>query len=205
MKTYYIPLIALLLSLTWSCQSETIDKIKDVKNKVSTASSVVGNISNMEENAKNMESRMDELKEMTAITNAEFKDWMPETLDGLPRKSYEFNTMMGATGSLSFADDDKAVEVNIMDGAGETGSALYASQGMLGALYGGFESESDIKKQEIVERNGEKSIETYYKDKNNAEIRITVDNRFIVSANGRNMTPDELFAYVEKLNVSKLN
>lgn len=204
MKNYYIPLIALLLSITWSCKNDTLDKIKEVKNQVSSASSVVGNLSNMEQNVKNMETRMEELKSMTPISNDMFKEWMPESLDDLTRKSYEFNTMMGSTGSLSFANEEKSMDLSIMDGAGETGSALYASQGMLGALYGGFESESDSKKQEIIERNGEKSMETYYKNDNNSEIRITVDNRFVVTANGSNMTTDELYAYVEKLKVSNL-
>src|SRR5690606_2957973 len=130
---------------------------------------------------------------------------MPEELEDLKRTSYEFNTMMGATGNLSFANEEKSLEVTIIDGAGEMGSALFASQGMLGSLYGGFESESDTKKQEIVERDGLKSIETYYKNNNDSELRITLEDRFIVSASGDNMTTDELYAYVDNLHIDNLN
>ncbi|MDG4950043.1 hypothetical protein NLM59_03820 [Weeksellaceae bacterium KMM 9724] len=205
MKKVYLSLFALMLVITYSCESETMDKIKDVKSKVNTASTMVGNVSNMEKNAKNIESRMESLKELTPITSDEFKDWMPDDLGDLKRNSYKFNTVMGSTGELSYENEERSLEVTIMDGAGETGSAVYASQGMLGALYGNFESESDTKKEEIVDRNGVQSVETYYKDKNDSSIRVTVDDRFFVNANGKNMTTDELYSYIEKLNVSDLN
>ncbi|MDG4944955.1 hypothetical protein NMK71_00870 [Weeksellaceae bacterium KMM 9713] len=205
MKKVYLSLFALMLVITYSCESETMDKIKDVKSKVNTASTMVGNVSNMEKNAKNIESRMESLKELTPITSDEFKDWMPDDLGDLKRNSYKFNTVMGSTGELSYENEERSLDVSIMDGAGETGSAVYASQGMLGALYGNFESESDTKKEEIVDRNGVKSVETYYKDKNDSSIRITVDDRFVVNASGKNMTTDELYSYIERLKVSDLN
>ena len=205
MKKIYISLFATVLLFTYSCESETMDKIKDVKSKVNTASTMVGNISNIEKNAKDIETRMESLKDLTPITSDDFKNWMPENLGDLERKSYKFNTTMGSTGILSFQNDESELEISIMDGAGETGAAIFASQGMLGALYGNFESESDTEKQEIVDRNGTKSVETYYKEKNDSAIRITVDDRYMVNANGKNMTTDELYAYIDKLNISSLN
>ena len=205
MKTVYKSLFALILVLTYSCENETMDKIKDVKSKASTATSMIGNVSNIEKNAKNIESRMESLKELTPISNDEFKEWMPERLGDLERKSFKFNTAMGATGELIFENEERSFEVTIMDGAGETGSALYGSQGMLGALYGNFESESDTEKQEIVDRDGSQSVETYYKDTNNSSIRITFEDRFLVNAKAKNMTPDELYSYIEKLNIPDLN
>lgn len=205
MKRINIYLSALFAVFIISCESETMDKIKDAKSKVSNATSVIGNATKMEEKATAMDKRLNELKEIEPISNDEFKAWMPEELGDLTRSSYEFNTMMGATGTLKFKNDEKSMDVTIFDGAGEMGSALYASQGFLGSLYGGFESESDTKKQEIVEKDGREIIQTYYKDKNNSEVRFNVDDRFVVSANATNMNPEEVYDLLLEMKIKELH
>lgn len=205
MKIIYLGCLIASLGLILSCKGETFEKINDAKNQISNTGKVVSNLSNMEESAKHVESRMEELKNIKPITSDEFKNWMPESLKDLVRNSYKFNTALGATGNLNFSNEDKSVEISIMDGAGEMGSALYASQNMFGAMYGGFESESDSKIESMEERDGISTIETYFKHENRSLIRFTAEERFIVNAEGENMSTDELYDYIRVLDIKKLN
>ena len=67
-----------------------------------------------------------------------------------------------------------------------------------------FESESESKTEKIKQREGSQSLETYYKKDNNSGIKTTVDERFMVDAEGENMNPDELWSLIVKLNINKL-
>lgn len=204
MKLNYLA-YCIALCFIWSCESETMNKISEAKNQISNATDMVGNLSNISETAENVESRMEELKTMVPITNDEFKNWMPESIKDLQRTQYQFNTAMGANGNLTFSNDNKRLDVSIADGAGETGSAVYATQSFFGGLYGGFESESDSKRESIEERNGVQIMETYYKQDNRSSIRFVVEDRFIINAEGSNMTPEELFEYVQSLDIKNLD
>lgn len=202
----FIFLCTLTFVLT-SCKNDTMDKIRDVKNQVSNVADVAGNISEMEENVNEMEARIEELKSMKPFTNEKFKTWMPEKIEEFKRTKFEFLNVMGAQGNMEFNDENqsKTVEIDIIDGAGEQGAMFFASQGMLTGLYNSYESEDDYKKEEIVERNGVKSMETYYKQDHKAEIKTTIDNRYMVIAKATQMTTDELFEFIQKLKITQLN
>lgn len=200
-------LICLSILAITACEKDTMDKISQVKNQVKNTSSVIGNLTDIEKNAKEIERQMEELKQQQPFTNDEFKAWMPQEIDGMARTNFQFQSVMGSQGSLTFADEsgEKKFEIDIMDGAGEQGAAMFASQGFLTGLYGNFESENDSKKEEIIEKNGVKSMVTYYKNDHRSAVRTVIDNRFIVNAKGEDMTPEELFELIEKLNIQKLN
>lgn len=203
MKKFIVTLCVLAL---FGCKNETMEQLNAVKNQVKNTSSVMGNISEMEKNAKEMEKNMEDLKKLTPFSSETFKNWLPDEIDGMQRSSYEFQQVMGSNGQAKYANEsgDKTFELSIIDGAGEQGSAIFATTGFFTGMYGGFESENDTKKEEIVERDGNKSMETYYKNENKSDIKVIMHDRFIVQASGQPMQPDELFNLVKKLNISNL-
>lgn len=196
---------AVIILLVWSCKSETMDRIKDARNQISNAGHIVGNASNISESTQYVEKRMKELRNIVPLSNDEFMQWMPETLKDLQRSSYQFSTAPAVIGNLSYSNDEKVIDLSILDGAGVAGSAMFASQSLFGEVYTGYESESDSQKQSVEERNGIKTMETYFKQNNRSEIRFVVGDRFIVTANGKNMTTDELYGFIESLDLMKLS
>lgn len=195
----------IILSLS-ACKNETTQKIKNARKAMGNTKDILKNAKNMEKSAAALGDRAEELKQMTPIDNEKFKDWMPEFLDGMPRASFNFQSAMASTGRLEFKSetDDREFHISIIDGAGESGAAVYAFQGFYEGMAQGFESENDHKVEKMEKRKGQSSLETYYKKDNNSEIKTTVSERFMVEAKGYNMNPDEVWKLIEKLKVEKL-
>lgn len=194
-----------ILSLA-ACKNETAKKIKNAQEAVGNTRDLIKNATKLEKNAEKMEKRVEELKKMTPFDNEKFKSWMPETLDNMPRTSFNFQSMQASTGKLEFKSemDDRDFRISIIDGAGEQGAAIYTFQGFYTGMAEGFESESDNKIEKVEQRDGQNSLETYYKKDKNAEIKTCINDRFIVEAKGNNMTTEELWKLIEKLNIGKL-
>ena len=205
-KTTLIGLaFAIALSLG-SCKNETMKKVKNAKDAIGNTKDLIKNAGKIEDNAEELGKRVEELKKLTPFDNEKFKNWMPEKVDGLERSSFNFQSSTANTGTLEFKSDsdNRKFNITIVDGAGEGGSAVYTFQGFYTGLAESFESESDNKTEQVRKRNGQNSLETYYKKDNNSSIKTSMEERFIVEASGENMNPDELWTLIEKLNIKKL-
>lgn len=205
-KIYLIGILFTTFLLLSACKSETAEKIKSAKESVNQAKDLVKNVKNIEKTTKDLEKRVEELKKITPFDNEKFKSWMPEKLGDMERSSFTFQTSSATSGTLEFKNGagDKSMRITITDGAGEAGAAIYTFQGFMTGLAKGFESEYESKTEQIKQREGSQSLETYYKKDNNSGIKTTVDERFMVDAEGENMNPDELWSLIVKLNVNKL-
>lgn len=203
----FLAVFALFLIVGLSaCNSKAGKKIKESKEKISTAKSMVKSLSKMEGNLNELGKDAEKLKDIEPFNNDRFQNWMPEKLDGMKRTSYEFTSSMGSQGKMNFAeeDGDREFELTVIDGAGEMGAVIYASQGFITGFMDDYHSESDTKVEKLVKRKNGKALETYYKDTNSSEIKAVIDNRFIVSASSSDMNVDETWKLIEKLNVGKL-
>lgn len=189
-----------------SCNNGPGKKIKEVREKTKQATNLVKTLSNLEETAEDVESEMEKLKTLKPFDNEKFQGWMPDQLNDLKRESYQFSTAMGNTGSLRFTNEanDKSIEFTIIDGAGEIGAGLYASQSYMTGVVNDFFSESDRKLEKIVERKGSRALEKYFKEEHNSEVNAIIDKRYILFAKSKNMSIDELWEYIDKLNISTL-
>ena len=149
---------------------------------------------------------MEDLADLTPIDNEKFKNWMPDEIDGFKRTSYNFQTSMGAHGNLEFRNEseEKNFSISIFDGAGDTGGAILAYQGVWMTMGMNYESESDDKYEKVKERKGQKYLESYNKRDNDSEIQGLFNDRFYVTAEGENMTPDELWVLIDKLKIDRL-
>ncbi len=213
-KTIYFLSFALFsVLLMVSCNRGPGKKLKEAKEKVETVRSMAKSISKLEERSEEMQSVAEELQAIDPFTKDQFKEWMPDKLGDLERTSFEFTSTMGSNGSLKYkstsdADDEdyeeRSLEINIIDGAGEMGAAVFAAQSFFTGFMDEYDSEDEYKSEQMVERNGAKALETYYKQNNKTEIKTTIANRFIVTVNAYNMKPDEAWKLIDKLKVEKL-
>ena len=190
-----------------ACSKE--EKVKEEKSGglsdlVSTAKNYGKVSSSMEDVTKNMEN----LKNIQPLTNDELKAVLPETLLGLKRKELSVgdNAMMNlATAEAKYADEEnKRIKVDIIDGAGETGSAMVSI--MMMGLNVNKEKTTEFGFEKSTEINGAKSIvsETKNGEGVTSEIQTVLKNRYLVTLNADGFSYEELKMALGEFNISAL-
>ena len=185
---------------------------KEEKASESSGGGIVENVSNLSKMsgaADKMEELTKKLKGLTPLTNSELKAVVPETLNGLKRKSFS----AGGTGMSGLStieaeyaveDNSKTVRVMIMDGAGETGSAVVSLMSM--TLSMDTESESEGKVSKTTEINGIRSITEDSKSEQSTDssIKFLYKDRYSVSLDGHGYSLSELEGFMKALDLSAL-
>lgn len=183
------------------CKDNPVSKkIKEAKQNVSNTNSAIEELNDMQED-------IEELKEITPLTNDELKAWLPDEINGMKRISYkagQTSFMKIASIEASYANEDKSktFKVQVIDGAGEMGAAATAGMRMLFSQ--DFEEETETQVKRTIKKNGVKAIEEYSKDRNNCTIQFMQDDRFYINASGRNMDLDETWKAIDDLDVQNL-
>lgn len=204
MKKLMIVAAAFMLA---GCSKE--EKVKEEKSGglsdlVSTAKNYGKLNSSMQDVTKNIES----LKNIPPLTNDELKAVLPETLLGLKRKELSVgdNAMMNlSTAEAKYADDEnKRIKVEIIDGAGETGSAMVSI--MMMGLNVNKEKTTETGFEKSAEINGAKSIISEDKegDRITSKIQTVLKNRYLLTLNADGFSYDELHKALGELNNSAL-
>ncbi len=171
----------------------------------------VKNLSKMSDAASTLEEQTAKLKEMTPLTNDELKAVGPETLGGLKRKSYSAGAMgtvglsaIDAEYGLESDDTTKRINIGIMDGAGESGSAIVSLLAM--GLSMDTESESNGTKSKTTEINGIRAMteETKIDQTVRSSIKYIVKDRYSINLSGEGYSLAELEAFMKNINTSSL-
>lgn len=200
-------MLATAVLMLVACSKE--EKVKEEKSGglsdlVSTAKNYGKVSSSMEDVTKNMEN----LKNIQPLTNDELKSVLPETLLGLKRKELSVgdNAMMNlATAEAKYADEEnKRIKVDIIDGAGETGSAMVSI--MMMGLNVNKEKTTEFGFEKSTEINGAKSIvsETKNGEGVTSEIQTVLKNRYLVTLNADGFSYEELKMALGEFNTSAL-
>ena len=200
-------MLATAVLMLVACSKE--EKVKEEKSGglsdlVSTAKNYGKVSSSMEDVTKNMEN----LKNIQPLTNDELKSVLPETLLGLKRKELSVgdNAMMNlATAEAKYADEEnKRIKVDIIDGAGETGSAMVSI--MMMGLNVNKEKTTEFGFEKSTEINGAKSIvsETKNGEGVTSEIQTVLKNRYLVTLNSDGFSYEELKMALGEFNTSAL-
>ena len=197
MKNTVIVIIALVSCI--ACKKETRDQIKKAKQEVSNATKIISN-------AKEIQEESAKLKEVTPLTNEELKAWLPEKVADLARTGFK----VGKTGYINVssiegtfkAEDGRELKVEIMDGAGEVGSALMAGMGAASTME--VEEEDERKHLQTITKNGVKARQTYYKKRDDTELQFIYADRFMVIVRTKDAKPEKTWELVEKLNFESL-
>lgn len=204
MKKLMIVAAALMLV---TCSKE--EKVKEEKtgglsDLVSTAKTYGKMGSSMQDVTKNIEN----LKNIPPLTNDELKAVLPEILLGLKRKELSVgdNAMMNlSTAEAKYSDDDgNRVKVEIVDGAGETGSAMVSI--MMMGLNVNKEKTTEFGFEKSTEINGVKSIVSERKEGENinSEIQTVLKNRYLVTLKADGFSYEQLKSALSTLNNSAL-
>ncbi|MGA9212792.1 hypothetical protein [Kaistella sp.] len=204
MKKLMIATSVLLLVACSKEEKVKTEKTGSLSDLVSSAKSYSKVSSSMQDVTKNIEN----LKNIPPLTNEELKAVLPDQLLGLKRKELSVgdNAMMNlSTAEAKYTDDNnKKIKVEIIDGAGETGSAMVSIM-MLGMNVNqekitetGFEKSTEI--------NGAKSIisEDKKSEKISSKIQTVLKNRYLLTLNADGFSYDELSKAIGELNTSAL-
>lgn len=118
-------MIASLFILVGCSKEETTKEKKSggFSEMVSTAK----NYSTINSSIGDMTKNIEKLKVMTPLSNEELKAALPETMAGLKRTELSVgdNAMMQiSSAEAKYSEENKRIKLEIMDGAGETASAM---------------------------------------------------------------------------------
>jgi len=142
----------------------------------------------------------DELKKATPMTNEQLKALLPDTLDGMERKSFHVGQMGMHTVEGTYKDGDKSISLSVMDGAGEAGSAMVGMIQM--GITAGGESEDENGYMKPIEIDGQKGVEKQEKfdNGNRVENSITliVAQRYMLMLTGNGVEASKLSDIIQK-------
>lgn len=204
MKKLMIGVLALNLISCSKTETKTEEKSGGFPDLVSTAK----NYGKVSSSLNKMSENIETLKKLTPLTNEELKSVLPENLMGLKRVELSVGdaSMMNlVSAEAKYKDENnKRIELQIMDGAGETGSAM-VSMMMLGL---------NVDKEKITETGFEKSAEIdgmnaiISEDKNGenitSKIQLIAKNRYLLTLDGTGISYEELKNALSEINMSQL-
>ncbi|MFC4095972.1 hypothetical protein [Euzebyella saccharophila] len=190
----------ILAVISISCVGEVKEKLKQAKSTVANTSSIV-------KEAKKVEGRIEKLKEAVPLTNEQLKSWLPTKLGNMHRTGFKIGQagmyqVNSVEGTFKEENGDTFVKIQVIDGAGPTGSMMAAGYGMLGNLE--MEEENEEKHKKTVEVEGTKAQQTYYKKTNRTHLMFAHSERFLVTFTGNEMNPAEAWEAVEDLELNDL-
>ena len=168
---------------------------KDGKSKVSVDVNSAAAVSD------DMQKKMEELKKLTPLTTDQLKTMLPEQLMGMKRSSFNANSMMGfasAEATYKNENDDKEIELNILDCAGEAGAGVYSLSYWTKMS---MQSESDNGYTKTVDFGGNKAVETYEKGGDRYELTYVAAERLLVTVKGEKVGLDAVKQVAQGLNL----
>ena len=196
--------VSLLVMASCSKEKESEKEstsIGDVFNGVKTMNTLSNSMEDIQKNTER-------LQKLTPMSNDELKAVLPETLLGLPRVSFSVgdNSMMKiSSADAEYKDENnKNIKLKVLDGAGETGSAMISIL-MMGltsnsekTTQDGFEKMGDFNgtKAQIKETNRESGVDS--------EINYILKDRYMITIEGDGYTTEELKKVMDLINGSSL-
>jgi len=197
-------LVLALLCFTfflYNCGENKSDKPQD-------ESSNKSDLENFANKMKDVSENLNEGKKVNPVDFRELKALLPETVGNLKRTNIEGEKVaaMGmnisnANADYSDAENSTSIDLKITD--------LGSVSGLSGmAAYGWYmvdiDKEDDNGYEKTITYKGNKGYEKYDTQGKYGELSILVAKRFIVEANGNNVSMDQMKAAVDMIDLGKL-
>lgn len=204
MKKLMLSAAALVL---FCCSKEEL-KQEAKSGGLSDVVSNVKNYSKINSSVQDVSKNIETLKKMTPLTNEELKALLPEEILGLKRKELSVgdNAMMQlASAEAKYSDgDQKKIKLEIMDGAGETGSAMVSI--LMMSFNMNKEKITETGYEKTAEINGNKAIIKENSGENyvNSSIQMVAKNRYLITLTGDGISYDDLEKALNQLKLSQL-
>lgn len=195
-------------ALVLFCCSKEESKQEAKSGGLSDVVSNVKNYSKINSSVQDVSKNIEILKKMTPLTNEELKALLPEEILGLKRKELSVgdNAMMQlASAEAKYSDgDQKKIKLEIMDGAGETGSAMVSI--LMMSFNINKEKITETGYEKTAEINGNKAIIKENSGENyvNSSIQMVAKNRYLITLTGDGISYDDLEKALNQLKLSQL-
>jgi hypothetical protein len=138
-----------------------------------------------------------------ALSSDALKSWLPATLDGMARASFEVQGgaamgIAGTTARATYREGDREVDLEVIDAGGAAGILAMIS----GLQVGERETETLHEKSYQVDKR--RFTEKRWKDDSQAELSIVLANGVMVTASARGVPMRTLTSSVKALGLEKL-
>ncbi|AXT59436.1 hypothetical protein D1816_03410 [Aquimarina sp. AD10] len=201
-------LILIFITLFFSCGK---DKSKDKEPGLLDAIEGISDLNKMAKEVENLEEENDKLLKATPISNEKLKALLPKELIGFTRKTFTIGNQFMPDVAMAEAEyeneNGNIISLSIMDGAGETGSAMITLARL--GFARDFEEQSERGYKKSTKINGYKAIEEVeeddYSDDLNSKIDLLISKRFIVSLEGQSIPLEQLKKAVDQIKLGVLN
>lgn len=164
--------------------------------------STLGALKEFSEKAEEMSKK----EAVDPVSFQELKELLPGTLAGISRTEAEgeSNGSMGFKISVAkgrYEDGDKNIELDIMDLGGVGG---FAVAGLAAWTLAESERETDTGYERTIKLDGHKGFEKYDNTSQSGELKLFINERFLVSLDARNIPMDDLKSAFRQIDFSKL-
>ncbi len=193
-KLYPIHLLILTLAILSACGGK--------KEESEEEKSTLGALKEFSEKAEEMSKK----EAVEPVSFQELKELLPSELAGIPRTEAqgESNGSMGfkiSVAKAKYEKDDKNLDVDIMDLGGVGG---FAVAGLAAWTLAESEKETDNGYERTIKLDGHKGFEQYNNADKSGELKLFINERFLVSLEGRNLSMDEIKSAFRQMDFSKL-
>ncbi|WP_026707722.1 hypothetical protein [Flavobacterium frigidarium] len=201
-------IIALLLFSVVACKNKEVEK--DSEPGLMESVQKVNKLNKAADSLKEYEKQIEKLKAMKPVSNEVFKEILIEEIGGLKRSSYNAGTasMVGLSSAEAKYDgpNSENIKISILDGAGESGSALIALTHMTIAMDIESIEGTKTKKTEIFDgirylTENDSSPDSH----TSATMTFIYNNRFQISLEATKMSLEDLKVFAKNLDLSKLH
>ena len=210
--SYLLLLVAVLFLTACGSNNDSNDSMDDEDSEETVVS--IRTEKDSDDPTKSIEDAMAEARkalqgdgEAKEVVNfRDLKSLMPEKMLGMKRTDFS-GEKAGAFGfnvskaEAEYRDDDKKIEVNIVDVAG----VAAAMMGMASWATVEIDRESDDGYERTTTIGGNKAFEKYDANQKTGELNLIVDERFIIAIKGRNIEEKDLRKALDKISVKKLS
>jgi len=184
----------------------------------------LSDINSMIENMQQMQNPENQQQNNQPLSYEQLAPWFPEALNGLTRTkigqaSGAIPNMLAVQATYNTIDQpefigpdghsdevnkmNKTIRVEVMDGAGPTGSQMLASMNMMSSM--NFEKDDGREHQKVVDVNGIRAQETFDKVRIRTVLNFVYQNRFMIAITTTHMDPEECWSYVALLGLDSLS
>lgn len=201
-------LTGILLISCGGSKSTKEDGSENDSPSLSEAVSGLKNLNKLADAASDTEKVQQKLAKTTPLSNDQMKALLPETLYGMERSRFSVGSAMTAGMNMAEADyskeQEKSINLTIVDGAGETGAGLISGTLMALSMEREEQTESGFSKTTTIggyrasvkENKGDGWI--------NSEIIVIVSDRYMITLSSSSLELKELEKAFQALDLNKM-
>ncbi len=202
-KTVLAVAVVLALSSCGNSQKKENEEKSGLGQLVEGAS----NLNKFAKSGEKLKEQTEKLKKLTPATTEELKAVVPENVGDFKRKSYSAG---GTVADIVAADaeyakeDNKTIHVSILDGAGESGSAVVSLLAMGLSMQTESESNGTVSKNIDVDGVRYSTEDTKNGTTVSSSLKFIYKERYAVTLQGEGYSLSDLQDFLKKLDLSSL-